>query len=118
MTTFETEFLADAWPDLAAEFGESVTYNPDGGSPATITVVWQPDSIMDGYYEDATMDVKLGVIRCSSADVATPDICDTFTIGGVTWAVKAIRDQAATVTMQLQRLIQQHVGGAHTRIER
>lgn len=37
--SFDTEFIAEAWPDLKELHGESVTYNPRAGGARVITAI-------------------------------------------------------------------------------
>ena len=37
--SFDTEFIAEAWPDLKDLHGESVTYNPRAGGARVITAI-------------------------------------------------------------------------------
>ena len=118
MTTFDTAFLAKAWPKLVAQFGETVAYTPHGGSASDISGIWHPGQILTAYYTDGSAEVAVGVLKVSSADVASPDTRDKVVIGGVTWAVKVVERHGATVHLQLETRDQRAIGGAHTRIER
>lgn len=118
MTTFDTRFLAGAWPKLAGEFGRTVTYTAHGGSPAEITAIWHPGQILTSYYTDGSAEVAIGVLVASSADISAPDTRDQVVIGDATWAVKAVERAGATVRLQLETRDQRVVGGAHSRIQR
>lgn len=37
--SFDADFIAEAWADLAAEFGEEIVYKPYGGLARTITAI-------------------------------------------------------------------------------
>ena len=118
MTTFATEFVAQAWPDLAAKFGETVTYTALGVAGAAITAVWLPNQVLTGYYPDGEQAVSVGVLRASPADVPNPNLEDVVTISGATWAVAAIAQQTPIVEMQLERREQRRLGGTEHTVRR
>ena len=116
---FEDIMQGTGWDSLTAVLGKSVTYNPNGGTPAIITALWSPNETLPEYYPDGEQDVALGVIIVSPGDVATPDNRDTFTIDSVVWAVKTIGAATPLISMQLERRVQRGIGpGNFGRVQR
>lgn len=118
MSTFSDQVQGTAWDSLAAIHGQTVTYTPYSGEPSSVTGIWTPGQIMPGYYPDGEQEVSVGVLRLSGAAVAAPDIRDTVTIAGTTWAVKSIGRVNPILELQLEAREQRAVGGANARIER
>jgi hypothetical protein len=103
---------------MVTEFGEPVTYHPDGGADSTITAIFELNSILPAYYQDGQQHVLLGVLTATAVDVPTPSLLDTFTVRAETWAVKAIQQETAITELQLERREQERVGGQHSYIQR
>ena len=118
MTTFATEFVAEAWPDLVAEFGETQIYTPLGGSPTSVTIIFHPNQTLPGYYPDGEQSVALAVANASVADIANPNLEDAFTINGAVWAVAGIGQRRPIVELQLERREQRRLGGTEHTVRR
>lgn len=117
-TMFEQMARGAMWDDLARVHGRSVTYTPRGGTPVDITAIWNPGQVIPSVYDDGSQAVETGVLRASPADITNPDIEDTFTIDGETWAVKALGRLTPFIELQLERREQERLGGEGARIQR
>ena len=117
MSVFET-MAQGSWEIFAADFGISVTYTPSGGSPATITVIWNKGDILPGHVFDGEQLLTTGTLLANAEDIAAPSLSDTFTIGGVVYAVTGIGRTTPFVELQLERRTQVSLGGDAQRLQR
>ena len=98
MTVFDTEFLADAWPALAIEFGETVTYTPAGGIPVDVTAIVDEREEVTAFDPDATIrERRAEVLLSADAITSEPNNRDSFTIDGETWAVVSVQERRPIV---------------------
>jgi hypothetical protein len=110
-TTFDTAFLLQGWPELAAEHGRTATYNPLGVTGSSITVVHELDSVIPDYQPTGEVSVRLSTLVCSPADAPNPtERRDTFTIDGQVWSVVKVGRQRPMLELQLERHLQLAVG--------
>lgn len=66
-SAFDTEFAADALPDLLSEFGESITYRTSVGADSTVTaVVWRADQVVERRNRHAVAVLRVRVKAASS----------------------------------------------------
>jgi len=114
-TVYETQFATSAWAQLAAMFGETVTYYAGGtGGGASITAIWMPQGTDPEWQEDGKYAPKRGMIQCAQANVATPTIKDTFSIDSTTYAVESITQESPVVIMSLVDIGREYLGGQNT----
>jgi hypothetical protein len=95
MSAFSDAFLASGGPSLLTEMGDTVTYNPDGGSPKSIEAVFQEDAVVEEFGSKGTTAERrgrLGFLRDATEGIVDPTINDTVTVSGTTWAVGDISD--------------------------
>lgn len=80
--------LEEQLTEILAELGRTVTYNPDGGTPAEVTAIVHLEA--EAFMERPDIDevIYRGWLRLQRSDVTDRSIHDTFTIDSVTWAVK------------------------------
>jgi len=95
--------------DLSEHFtalGRTITYNPYGGTPASVTAVVRLDEAP--YMEDPERGEQVwrGEVRLKLSDCAAPGRKDTFTIDGVTYgAASEPRARAGAVLYRVERLV-------------
>ena len=96
---FESDFPWDAW---ASVHGESCTITPSGGSPTTVTAVFERGAVLEGQSEPRG-NRAFGVLIVPPGSVSgwTPSVNDTVTIGSVDYEVDQIGELEPAVELQL-----------------
>ena len=117
MTVFGNMVKNALTTGMMSSLQRTVTWNPDGGAPANITAQWNEGEVLPGYFDDAEMDVKHGVLRANRDDVSTLTLRDTFTIDSVVWAVEQIGKLYPIANIQVKASTLRAVGGPE-RIQR
>ena len=122
MTRFSDLFVGSR-RRLMAAFGQVITYTAYGSSAASITAIWSGEQAAGSDYDDGIQEIARGDVICSTADVASPDRRDTFTIGGETWRISRDEDRweidnVGLITMRLVKYAREEVSGAGHRIDR
>lgn len=115
---FETDYSANAWPALAAVFGESCSYYRESapgttasGYPKSIIYVAGHTNTGDhgetvGNYSDGQSRVDTRKIKISSSDIAQPELKNDYVkIGSDYWTVEQIIDNAGGVwSLEIKRM--------------
>lgn len=88
-----------AWSDRAAlvlaaalrEFGQAITYTPEGGSPATLTAIFDSDYQLVSLGGDVEIDAVGPVLGVRLADFASPPAQgDAATVGSASYVVRSV----------------------------
>ncbi len=84
---------------MLVDFGQSVTYTVQNGSPVTITGIFDNDyaEVDAGGMVGFAMQQPRLVVRTS--DVASATEGDTFVVGGVTYLSRVVQDDGTGITM-------------------
>ena len=126
--------MSDRAADAAAcvtEQGETVTYTAFGGSPVSVTAIWDPlesvpaapdpslsrGSINTAGVGEARSRIQRGTLQALPADIAAPDERDTFTISGSDYAVQEIVVREWLLEFLLVRMDQHRSGGTPALVE-
>ena len=102
MSNHADNFAAFGFPQLVAEFGETVVYSPSAGSPVTFTAPFAETT--GQHFERTENRLKLprtAVVECPASISGSPityDPLGTFSILGDVWRVDRFgaRDEAQT----------------------
>ena len=88
---------------LASIHGETVSYTPSGGSPTSVTAIFDRGRCIDPKFTDTRGRRAFGVlsVRTGALSNWTPSTSDVATIAGVTYAVSFIGDLEPYVKLQL-----------------
>lgn len=84
---------------MLVDFGQSVTYAVQNGSPATIT------AIFDAQFVEVDAGGTVGVayqqprLMCRTADVVNCTEGDTFVVSGTTYLSRIVQDDGTGMTM-------------------
>lgn len=83
---------------MLVDFGQSVTYTRQGGSPATITGIFDNDyaEVDAGGMVGFAMQQPRLVVRTSDVSLASEG--DTFVISGVTYLSRVVQDDGTGMT--------------------
>ena len=87
MSGFDTA-MAAAMDPIRSHFGQAITYTPAGGSPVAIAdglFAEDADQLVDE--SDGQVRVRTATAVVEAADVATPTLKDTVTVGAEVWSV-------------------------------
>lgn len=104
LSTFETRFRDFPAERLLAEFGETVTYTPSGGSATSITAIVRREALQS-FPEDRSSRVEYGLnVWVSSDDVPT------VVVQGDTVAIEKRRGSGETDTFKVKAILSQTGG--------
>ena len=83
---------------MLADFGQSITYTAQGGSPSTITGIFDNDyaEVDAGGMVGFAMQQPRLMVRTS--DVASATEGDTFVVSGVTYLSRVVQDDGTGMT--------------------
>jgi hypothetical protein len=117
---FETDFLGGGWELLLSVHGESVSITPVGGSVSSVSAIFEPRRIIDGYFPDGELSESFAVLRVKASAITnwTPRTGDKVVARGVTYAVDAMGPSLPVVELQLVAHEQRRLGGDASRIKR
>ena len=88
--------------EMLSDFGESVTYTPDGGSPSTITTIFD-DTFEDLQIGEAGLSTGKPVCLCRTADVSDATEGATIQRGAVIYTVRIVMADGTGMTeLQLE----------------
>lgn len=107
-------FVSDRAADAAAcvtEQGETVTYTAFGGSPVSVTAIWDPLESSPETPGEGRMRTQRGTLQALPSAITTPDERDTFTIGAVVYAVERVAQREWLLEFDLVRMDQHRSGG-------
>lgn len=107
-------FQGATWGAHQRGFGQSATLTPDGGAPVTVTGVWEPGRVVDGFYQDGKIGEGRGVFAVAPFDGWTPSTQDAVTIDGTAYAVETIGQLTPVVELQLVTFDPKRIGGDST----
>jgi len=80
-----------------SDFAQSATYTPSGGSPSTITVIYDNEyisSIMDGVEVENTNPI----VMCRTSDVVNAKHGDTITVNSIAYKIINIKPDGTGIT--------------------
>jgi len=107
---FKDDISSHGFGLLAERHGKSVTHIDTSSKETALTVIWQPDRTMRGFYPDGREDKQYGIIKINPADLTTYTIKDRFKIDNVIWAIETIGREGAVLDMQLSTSTVDFVG--------
>lgn len=113
MGTLDTQLSTEA-ADFLADFGESITYTPDGGSAKSITAVVDRNPLAS--VPTAGRAVARNLVQVTLANHATTGVT-AIKEGFDTVALKLRRDDAATTTLVIRRVIEAESDAGMWRLE-
>ncbi len=117
---FDAEFNTVASADLLTEFGESITYTPDGESAISTTAAidrhqFRTEQEVDGEGYNIT-----AAIVISTAAIAVPAVNDAVTFDSESWIVSEVEpaDGTGLATLTVYRHVASETGKSDYRIQR
>lgn len=122
MSSFSTDFAVEMRGHFA-RFGDSITYTPAGGSPATVTALVDAERVEERDAHDGT---KLAAVRRVTillddtdpdyGGVAAPAVNAALAVNSVSYAVESVvaRDDVAA-TLQAVRWLSAEKASEHYR---
>ncbi len=84
---------------LLADFGVSATYTPDGGSPASITVIFDKPYLGVGENGEVVVESTNPTCICRTIDVSDADHAATIVIDSVTYNVVGVQPDGTGFTI-------------------
>lgn len=103
-SAFDLQFAESGAPALLAQFGQTVTYTPAGGTAVALTAIVHAEEERESEHPDGRRLTRTRQVDFSS-DADSPDggvaavkLFDTLTIGGVTYAVHAVLAKTHAMT--------------------
>jgi hypothetical protein len=96
-SAFQTQLAADVLAMLA-DFGESVSYTPQGGAAASITGIWD-DAAEEWNPYDQHIDVTNPQLTTSTAAVPNAKAGDTINRNLIAYTVKSAKPDGTGVTI-------------------
>jgi hypothetical protein len=83
---------------MLTDFGQSVTYTVQGGSPATITAIFDNQFIEVDSGGTVGFAIQQAKLTCRTADVVNCTEGDTFVVSGVTYLSRVVQDDGTGMT--------------------
>jgi hypothetical protein len=83
---------------MLTDFGQSVTYTVQGGSPATITAIFDNQFIEVDSGGTVGFAIQQPKLTCRTADVVNCTEGDTFVVSGVTYLSRVVQDDGTGMT--------------------
>jgi hypothetical protein len=83
---------------MLTDFGQSVTYTIQGGSPATITAIFDNQFIEVDSGGTVGFAIQQPKLTCRTSDVVNCTEGDTFVVSGVTYLSRVVQDDGTGMT--------------------
>jgi hypothetical protein len=83
---------------MLTDFGQSVTYTVQGGSPATITAIFDNQFIEVDSGGTVGFAIQQPKLTCRTSDVVNCTEGDTFVVSGVTYLSRVVQDDGTGMT--------------------
>lgn len=84
---------------LLADFGENATYTPDGGSPASIMVIFDKPYVGVDTNGEVVVESTRPTATCKTSDVSDADHAATLAISGTTYNVVNVQPDGDGLTV-------------------
>lgn len=120
-TRFETAFAQSPADSLETQFGETVSYTPDGGSSKNITAIIDRESLRLIAQQDGIGAVTMAILSIqthATTGVAAPAVKDKVTFDSLDWFVVGYQKEAARWILTVDRFAKQETSGQSHRIKR
>lgn len=84
---------------LLSDFGVSATYTADGGSPTTITVIFDKEYVGVDANGQVSVESNNPMVICKASDVSDADHAATLAISGTTYNVVGVQPDGTGFTI-------------------